>query len=221
MEEEESGNKWGKILFILAVVIISGLIIWFVGGMLSEPIEPPKKTVQEIKVIRPPPPPPEVEEEPPPEPEVEEEVDIPEPEPEALPDVPDMEPPPGDLGLDADGVAGGDAFGLAARKGGRSLLSSGSGSRFAWYGNIVKTEINESLNEEEKLRSKAYRVQCHIWLDRSGNIKNFKLINSTGDNELDSIIKNVLNSFSGISEKPPLEMDLQRDMPIKLLFQSR
>ncbi len=169
MEEEESGNKWVKIAFILAVAIISGLIIWFIGGMMSEPMEPPKKTVQEIKVIRPPPPPPEVEEEPPPEPEVEEEVDIPEPEPEALPDVPDMEPPPGDLGLDADGVAGGDAFGLAARKGGRGLIGSGDGDSNLWYANnVVKVAVLDKLTNIEGILITRYRVRLNVWVNSSG-----------------------------------------------------
>lgn len=221
-DDDESSGKLKPIIFVAVVICLSVLIIWYVGGMLSQPIETPKKTVQEIKVIRPPPPPPEVEEEPPPEPEVEEEVDIPEPEPEALPDVPDMEPPPGEqLGLDADGAAGGDAFGLVGRKGGRSLLGSGNGSRFAWYGKIVSSDLHERLNEDSKLRSKSYKVQCNLWLNRAGQITKFKMLNSTGDNELDARIKDVLNSIVSVSENPPLEMNMEKDMPIKLLIQSR
>lgn len=215
-EEEESGSNLTKIIFIAAVVIISGLLIWFVGGMLSKPIEPPKKTVQEIKIIRPPPPPPEVEEEPPPEPEVEEEI-IPE-EPEPLPDDSALEPPAGDqLGLDAEGGAGGDAFGLLGKKGGRSLLSGSGTSRFNWYANIIKTELLENLYEEEKLRSKGYRIRCNIWVSKSGDITKVKVLNSTGDNEIDALIKNALNSMTKISDVPPEDMP----MPIKLAIESR
>ena len=58
------------------------------------------------------------------------------PEPEALPeDVPEAanEPPPGEaLGLDAEGGAGGDGFGLAARRADADLLQSGGGDGEAW-----------------------------------------------------------------------------------------
>ncbi|WP_052700215.1 hypothetical protein [Methylocucumis oryzae] len=91
-----------------------------------------------------PPPPPKVEK--PPEPEVKNEVEQPEPEPEEpLPDVAD-EPPPGDLGLDAEGTAGSDGFGLAARKGGRGLLGGGGGGDpYAWYGGLIKKRPTRHL----------------------------------------------------------------------------
>ena len=218
MEEDESGGKWVKIFFILAVVIISGLIIWFVGGMLSEPIEPPKKTVQEIKVIRPPPPPPEVEEEPPPEPEVEEEVDIPEPEPEALPDVPDMEPPPGDLGLDADGVAGGDAFGLAARKGGRSLIGSGDGDANLWYAsNVIKIAVLDKLTNIEGILLTRYRVRLNIWVNSAGQVTRYKLLQSTGDTEVDQKIRTAMDQLKKFDQLPPPNMP----QPVKLAIEAR
>jgi len=56
---------------------------------------------------------------------VQEKIEEPEPEPEEpLPDVPD-EKPAGDTGLDAEGTAGSDAFGLVGRKGGKGLLGEG------------------------------------------------------------------------------------------------
>lgn len=217
LDDEETGSKKLVALFILAVVVISGAIIWFVGGMLSEPIEPPKKTVQEIKVIRPPPPPPEIEEEPPPpEPEIEEEVDI--PEPEEIPDVPDLEPPPGEqLGLDAEGGAGSDAFGLLGNKGGRSLISGGGGDRFAWYGKIVQTNILDSLYKDEKLRSLGWQVRCDIWLNKSGEISRYKILNSTGNLDIDARIEKAVSSVLKISDKPPNDIP----MPIKMVLRSR
>ena len=73
-----------------------------------------KKVVQQITMIQPPPPPPPPEVKPP-EPEVEEEK-IEEPEPEQEPEpAPEEsnEPPAEELGLDADGAAGSDGFGLS------------------------------------------------------------------------------------------------------------
>lgn len=216
-EEEESGSKKKYLIVTILIIAISAGLIWFINVMLAKPVETPKKTVQEIKVIRPPPPPPEVEEEPPPPPE-EEEVEVPDPIEENIPDLPDAEPPPGEqLGLDAEGGAGGDAFGLLGKKGGRSLISGGSGSRFAWYSNIVKSDILDSLYEDEKLRTISYRVKCDIWLNRSGGIRKFNLLNSTGDAEIDMRIKDILNSIEKISDQPPADMP----MPIRLSFVSR
>ena len=215
-EEGEESNKIKAIVFFIAVVLISAALIWFVGGMLSKPIEPPKKTVQEVKIFRPPPPPEIEEEPPPPEEEIEEEVEI--EEPEDVPDLPDMEPPPGSqLGLDAEGGAGSDAFGLIGNKGGRSLLGSGSGNRFAWYANTIKTEILEILYEDEKLRSKSYRIRCDIWLGKTGEVTRIQILNSTGDMEIDTRIKDKLNSLRRISDAPPADMN----MPIKLAIESR
>jgi len=215
--EDDSNNKLKTVLIFTLVLMLSGSAIWFLRGFFSQEIEPPKKTIQEIKVIRPPPPPPEVEEEPPPpEPEIEEEIDI--PEPEDIPELPDMEPPPGDqLGLDADGGAGGDAFGLLERKGGRSLIGGASGDRFKWYSNIVVGELLDKLNEDERLRLKKYRVNFKIWLDKNGEVTRFELLDSTGDLELDSYINNALSTVSRISEAPPSDIN----MPITLGMRSR
>ena len=80
--------------------------------------------------------------EPPPPPPPEEKVDLAEPEPEPQPS---NDPPPGEqLGLDAEGAAGADGFGLAARPGGRDLLASG-GSAYAWYAGLLKSEILDRL----------------------------------------------------------------------------
>lgn len=218
MEDEgESNNKLKTVLIFSLVLLLSGSAIWLLSGLFNQEIEQPKKTIQEIKVIRPPPPPPEVEEEPPPpEPEIEEEIDI--PEPEDIPELPDMEPPPGDqLGLDADGGAGSDAFGLLGRKGGRSLIGGASGDRFKWYSNIVVGELLDKLNEDERLRLKKYRVNFKIWLDETGEVTRFELLNSTGDLELDSYIKNSLSTVSRISEAPPSDIK----MPITLGMRSR
>ncbi len=213
--EKPVGNLKKIILLVLAIAAIA--IVYFVGGMLSQPIEPPKKTVQEIKVFRPPPPPPEIENEPPPEPEVEEEVDI--PEPEALPDVPDMEPAASEqLGLDADGTAGGDSFGLAARKGGRSLIGSGDGDVNMWYaGNIVKAAVLDLLTDIEELLITRYRVRLDIWVNPRGEVTNFKLLQSTGDKDVDAEIKQALSSIKRFKTLPPPNMP----QPIKLVIEAK
>lgn len=188
-------------LIVAGVVAVGGGLAWLVLGSLDDgPAGAPKKNIQQVQLIRPPPPPPEVEPPPPPPPE---EVDVPEPEPE--PEVADSdEPPPGEqLGLDADGVAGSDAFGLAARKGGRDLLASGSDGRFAWYGNLVKNDIMERLAEVREIRQDRYSIVVRLWLAPDGSVQEFKLAGSTGDAELDRQLLSALGALGRISETPP------------------
>src|SRR5215472_10490179 len=108
---------------------------------------PPQKLVQEVHLIRPPPPPPDLP--PPPPPPPDEKVDVPDPLEKPDP-TPSNEPPPGEqLGLDAEGSAGGDAFGLLGNKGGRDLIGTG-GSAFAWYAGLLKNEILDTLGAEKQ-----------------------------------------------------------------------
>ncbi|MEQ8663662.1 MAG: TonB-dependent receptor, partial [Gammaproteobacteria bacterium] len=150
MDDEDSlwrrhGPLAGGLLAVLAIGL--GLYVFFgkVGG--GQPPKPPE--VQQISIVQPPPPPPpppQVEEPPPPE---MEEVEVPEPEPEPIADdAPADEPLPGDdLGLDADGVAGADGFGLKARKGGRALI--GGGDRNKWYAGVIQTDLQALLADIE------------------------------------------------------------------------
>jgi protein TonB len=174
---------------------------------------PPKKVVQEIRIIRPPPPdtPP-----PPPPPPPEEEVDVPEPQDEPEP-TPSDEPPPSQiLGLDAEGTAGGDGFGLAARKGGRDLLASGSGA-YTWYAGLIKNEILDKLSEERQARSGSYSVLVRVWVRADGTIERIKLAQSTGDRERDKAIESALSNIDRVSQGPPASMP----QPISLRIVSR
>ncbi len=177
-----------------------GLVAWLVVGSLGKTAGPTKKLVQQVQIIRPPPP----REEPPPPPPEPEKVDVPEPEaPE--PDVADADqPPPGDqLGLDADGVAGGDGFGLLGRKGGRDLVGLGSSDQYRWYGQILKSDLIDKLAEIRDIRHDRYSVVVRLWLAPDGRIQRFKIVNSTGDAQLDRDLVAALESLGRVSEQPP------------------
>lgn len=194
---------------VIALVVIAVVVgLYFIKKMLDDKPGSAKKAVQQITVIQPPPPPPpppeqKIEEPPPPE---EPKIEEPKPVPEELPDTPSDEPPPGaDLGVDADGGAGGDGFGLVGRKGGRSLL--GGNNPFGWYSNAVLSDISDVLNENTKLRKRAYRTTLKIWLTPGSNsISKVALATSTGDEALDKEIVNAVLKMGKLSEKAPLEM---------------
>jgi protein TonB len=201
------------VLGVLGMATAGGAAIYFIRQFMDSPAPAPKQVIQEVRLIRPPPPPPEVEPPPPPPPEIEEEVDLPEPEP--APETPSDQPPPGELlGLDAEGVAGGDGFGLAARRGGRDLLASG-GDRYAWYAGVLKEDLLSFLAENRDLRRRAYSVNVRLWLAGDGAVQRVALASSTGDRELDRTLEGLLANMERVAEAPP--SDLPQPVQIRIV----
>lgn len=200
------------ILMGVAVTTLGmGAIVLMRSFLQSTPGQP-KQLVQEIHLIRPPPPPPDLP--PPPPPPPEEKVDVPQdkPDPTASND-----PPPGEqLGLDAEGSAGGDEFGLAAHKGGRDLLASG-GSAYAWYAGLLKNEILDQLSSEKRARSGDYSVIVRVWVRNDGTVDRVRIAQSSGNRERDQAIETALSRITRLSQAPPADMP----EPISLRIVSR
>jgi protein TonB len=128
------------------------------------------------------------------------------------------QPPPGDqLGLDAEGVAGADGFGLLGRKGGRDLLGAGSSDQYSWYGQVLKSDLIDKLAEIRDIRRDRYSVVVRLWLAPDGRIQKFKVMNSTGDTELDRDLVAALKSLDRVSETPPDGLP----QPVRLRIVSR
>ncbi|MBL8200205.1 MAG: energy transducer TonB [Chromatiales bacterium] len=198
----------------LAVISLVGALGWLVVSSMDDTAAPTKKLVQQVQIIRPPPPP----ETPPPPPPVPEEVDVPEPdEPEPEVAAADL-PPAGDqLGLDAEGVAGADGFGLLGRKGGRDLLGAGSSDQYSWYGQVLKGDLIDKLAEIRDIRRDRYSVVVRLWLAPDGRIEKFKVASSTGDAALDRDLVAALESLGRVSELPPAGLP----QPVRLRIVSR
>ena len=197
----------------LAVVAAVGILVWFVVSNMGNSGKATKKLVQQVQIIRPPPP----TETPPPPPPEPEEVDVPEPE-EPEPELADDQPPAGDqLGIDAEGVAGADGFGLLGRKGGRDLLGAGSSDQYNWYGQILKSDLIDKLAEMRDIRRDRYSVTVRLWLAPDGRIQRFKVANSTGDAQLDRDLLAALESLGRVSELPPAGLP----QPVRLRIVSR
>jgi protein TonB len=163
--------------------------------------KPPR--VQEITLVRPPPPPPPPQTPPPPPPEkVQETIQQKQPEP-----TPDKEAPPPQqqLGLDATGTAGGDAFGLVARQGGSDLVGS-SGAAFAWYTGKIKDAVSNCLTSDAKLHARKFTVSVRVWIAADGRVKQIRLTGGSGNSAIDGEIASALGTMGGIDEAPPLEM---------------
>lgn len=212
--EKSSPHPMVWVAGFIILAALSGLVInYFAGGDHPQS----KKVIQQVTIITPPPPPPEIEKEEPPPPE-EEEVEVPEPE-EALDDLPDMsevESLGDNLALDADGTAGSDAFGLAAKKGGRSLLAGG-GNPFGLYENMLTRQLYSILLQQVDLRAVEYDVVVRLWLSAKGSLERVELEDSTGSDKVDQAILFALQNIDENLQPPPLEMV----QPIRLLIRSR
>jgi protein TonB len=210
------GNrKERRMLRLLAVAAVALLLIGgfvsFVQKMMNAKSSKSARQVQVVQIIRPPPPPPPPDQPPPPPDKIQEQ--LPKDEPEPTPKE-DEQAPPAALGLDADASAGGDAFGLAARRGGSDLIGGNGTAAFAWYTNRLKDQIAERLSGDSHLASKKFSIAVHVWIDPEGRVKQVKLVSTTGNRELDQRIEAVLESLPRLSDAPPLEMPQPVDLKI-------
>jgi protein TonB len=201
----------------LMVLVLGGAGVLAVSKMggTSAPQPPPVQQISLVVPPPPPPPPPRLEE---PEPQLEElELDTPEPDLNPMADDSAGEPGGDELGLDADGVAGSDAFGLAARRGGRSLLGGG-GDRHAWYAGVVQRDLQTALaNNAEVRRLGDYAVTVSIWLGEDGTVRRTELVNGTSDPRIDATLSGALAAGMRLSREPPDDLP----QPIRLRITSR
>jgi protein TonB len=202
------------VLFGIGASILGVVAVSYMRSLLSGGAPPTKKVVQEIHVIRPPPPP---DTPPPPPPPPEEKVDVSEPQDKPDP-TPSNEPPPSEhLGLDAEGGAGGDEFGLVGNKGGRDLVGGGGGNAYTWYAGLLKSEILDSLQTESSVRAGGYTVIVRVWVRSDGTIDHVKIAQSSGDRQRDQMIEAALSRITRLSQAPPADMP----EPISLRIVSR
>lgn len=213
---DPSNRKLGigaRIGIVLGALAFLGLVTWGIRTIVSSKGNQPKREVQIVNIVRPPPPPPENQPPPPPPPD---KVDEPLPQDSPEPSPSDDASPSQQLGLDAEGGAGGDAFGLAARKGGRDITGSG-GAVFAWYTSILKDAIVDKLSADKDVRSKKFTIVVRVWVAKDGQIQSAKLATPSGNREVDAAVESALTRLGRLREPPPIEMP----QPISLKIVSR
>jgi len=216
-------------LTALAALLAIGVLALLVRGLMKPSAPTKKQVVQQIQLVRPPPPPPPKEQPKPPEIKPREEVKVnepPPPTPQAQPA--NNEPPPAAaLGVDAQGGAGGDNFGLVGRPGGRDITTLGkdgggvgggvSRLAFASYTNLLQQRIQDEISRNQQLRSGDYRAVVRVWLTREGAIQRVEMVGSSGDPERDQLIRSSLASMAPLREPPPENMP----QPVRLRITSR
>lgn len=178
------------------------VVVLWVRSMIPDDNIKPKKMVQQITVIRPPPPPPpEVKPPEPEEPEIKEEEIIEDSPDDPMPEPADEAPAGEDLGVDADGGAGGDAFGLVGRKGGRGLLSGGGGG----YAAMGQRAINDAILEDKKLRRFQYRAILKVWYGADGSVSRYEVDFASGDEDAKPRLELILSKLD-LGGPPPSDM---------------
>jgi protein TonB len=180
-------------------ILLIAAFVWFVRTMMASKISKPERQVQIVQIIRPPPPPPPPDQPPPPPEKTEEPLPKDEPEPK-----PDETPAPAaPLGVDAEGSAGGDAFGLAARAGGSDLIGGTGTAPFAWYTNRISDAIRERLAAAPCTKSAKGSLSLSVLMEADGRVKQIKLSTTTGNRKVDECIESALTSITRMSDPVP------------------
>ncbi|MEY4588275.1 MAG: hypothetical protein RL497_351 [Pseudomonadota bacterium] len=204
MQNNKPFNKRQILIFVVCIVVAvpTGYGVYYLKNKLAQNDGPAKKVVQQqITLVAPPPPSPPPPE--PPKPEVEEEKiqDEPPPEPEPAPDPAPSEAPAGDdLGLDVDGSAGADAFGLKGRPGGRDFLAGGGAA--GSYTNAFKEKINALLSDDEELKYLKYKAKLHFWVSPQGAVERFEISQFNGDPAVKKRVETAMASIKQFGVPP-------------------
>lgn len=222
MDKRQRWLRRLPLLIGVALALLIALAVYFLQGRFQKPAQA-KKQIQQVTLIAPPPPPPPPPEQKPPEPPPEPEK-LPEPEPEKAPEPtpePEAEPPGEDLGVDAEGAAGGDGFGLLGKKGGHGLLGGAGGSAILWYGGQVQRGLEEALQRalaDSDARQQAYTVQLQVWVNGDGSVNRAELSAGSGKAEVDQAIRSALAGLRfSLPKAPPPDMP----QPLKVRVTSR
>lgn len=203
--------------FVIVVVVGAGAFL--LSLMMSEEGPRRKNQISTVNLVKPPPPPVQKEKPPEPEPEMKKKQEVKEivdagPQ-KSRPDEPqknDDKPAGKQLGLDADGTAGSDAFGLVGNKGGSALIggSGGGGNslfqKFGWYNQMIQDELHrrvrKRLDENGGIPKARLQTVVQITLDSRGRIKEYQILTPSGDKKMDSAVEEALK-VTTLSQPPP------------------
>jgi len=224
--KKSNSVPWG---LIALMIVVLGAGIYIIKIVLADTRPRKKNSVAMVTLLKIPP---VVIKEKPPEPEpvkIEKKEEIIDPEPQNESPTPknadnDNTPAGDKMGLDAEGVAGNDAFGLVGKKGGRSLTAGGNGfgassllNKYAGYTQIVTTAIRKKvmkyLDDEGGIPRGKLQAVVRISVDSDGTVVEYRIIGSSGNNRMDEAVLRTLGSMK-INEPPPDGMPRKMDIRI-------
>ena len=112
------------------------------------------------------------------------------------------------MSLDAKPVGPGDLFNLGGKPGGNPYGGGGGGSRWGWYGAIVTAQVESALRANARTSRLVATTQIRLWADGSGRVIRVVLTPSTGDAEIDAVIRNDVLGGLTLREPPPKDMPM-------------
>ena len=201
--------------------LVFAVAIGFVVKIVLTDVGPRKKEqISTITLLKPP----EVKEKPP-EPEIPKEVpkqeviqDIPQQQDTPQNDQQDDTPPGSDLGVEGEGGAGGDAFGLVGKgkKGHDITLGGGGGmnrlsllTKYGWYTQKIQEEIKKQVKKKMDLEGGIpkgkFQTTVKIVLDSRGAIVTYHIVGASGNSKIDEALEATLGQIK-VSEPPPAGM---------------
>lgn len=131
----------------------------------------------------------------------------------------------GPLGVEGEGGAGSDGFGLVGReKGGRDITTVGAGPsgmiggdrdmagvmrRHARYNKLVEDEVNkavrQALSENGGIPRGRLESVVQIGMDEGGAVGEYRIVRLSGNRSVDEAVKKYLE-YARISEPPPKDI---------------
>lgn len=195
----------GKRILVIAIIFA---VMVAIGFWLSSLVDAPKKQERKITTIKlkePPPPPP-----PPPPKEQPKEVKKQEPKKVQEAPKPKPQPEPPQEQLKMEGAAGDGPSPFAAGevnseyKGGDvgTKIGGVNKSKYSWYNNKLSNEIQDAIQNHEKLKFDQFELILKIWLKHNGKIERLDIVRSTGDADRDALIKSVLSNLNKVTAPP-------------------
>lgn len=210
---QPAGKPWiGRVIGIGVALIFLGGLAWFIARTLADKSPPKRPGVQQVAIVKQPlPPPPKPPEKLPEPPKLKDEVKIDQPKPDPTPDKPaDPAPAAKPLGLDADGSAGSDGFGLAANRGGRDITTignaaggSGGGGSGRYFTGLLQRNFFEALARNRKAPQGEFSVVVKVWIGDDGRVQRTAIVDGSGSTELDQLIEATLAEMAPLREVPP------------------
>jgi hypothetical protein len=105
----------------------------------------------------------------------------------------------GPSSLGAGNGGGGDCIGTGC---GNGDGPGGGGDNDAYYANIVKTQIQAALRQDDKLRFARYRMTVSLVLDAGGHVAQASIGSFDGDPDIEAEVTRVLRRIS-TGDTPP------------------
>jgi periplasmic protein TonB len=221
-DDEDSESKlavWVKRIVIgLVVLAVLGGLGYGIKSLMSGGVTA-KKQVTTIKLIpdTPPPPPPPPPKEPPKEQPKEQpkEIKVEQPKPAEA-------PPAEQLKMEGPAGDGPSAFAAGAvsndYKGGEvKTIGSDGGAKFNWYAGLLKNQIQDALEKDNKLKEGQYKLVVSVWLKANGDIEKLEWSSTDALPDIQQGVKVALDNMPAMREAPPEGMP----QPIKLRITAR